>query len=157
MNVTSSGKNGRRKQNFELNLIPFIDVLSTCICFLLVTTVFLNIGSFHVNQAIGSPSAKQDKKDGNVTVSFGSKGDIRFEIKDVPGYKGRNNVVTIHGQGGQVPFDQADRFLSTFHSQAQNVKMALIMPNPMTRYDDIIQMMAHLKKNQLDQIGIAPL
>jgi biopolymer transport protein ExbD len=157
MNVASSGKNGKRKLNFELNLVPFIDVLSTCICFLLVTTVFLNLGSFHVNQAIGSPSAKQEKKTGNVTVSFGSRGDIRFEIKDVPGYGGRNSMITIRGQGGQVSFDQADRFLSSFHSQAKDVKVALIMPNPMTRYDDIIQMMAHLKKNQLDQIGIAPL
>src|ERR1700744_4629555 len=100
--ISAGSKKGRRNTNFELNLVPFIDVLSTCICFLLVTTVFLNLGSFHVNQAIGSPSAKQDKKNGNVTVSFGSKGDIRFEIKDVNGYSGRNSIVTIRGEQGQV-------------------------------------------------------
>lgn len=157
MNVTSAGKGRRRKQNFELNLIPFIDVLSTCICFLLVTTVFMNLGSFHVNQAIGSPSAKEDKKTGTVTVSLGLKGDIRFEIKDVPSYKGHNSIVTIHGDRGLVAFAQTDLFLQSFHAQAKDVKTALILPNPMTRYDDIIQLMSQLKKNSLDQIGIAPL
>jgi len=156
MNVTSSGK-GRRKQNFELNLVPFIDVLSTCICFLLVTTVFMNLGSFHVNQAIGSPSASSEKKIGTVTVSLGSKGDIRFEIKDVPGYSGKNNIVTIHGDRGQVAFAQTDLFLQSFHERAKDVKTAMILPNPMSRYDDIIQLMAQLKKNSLDSIGIAPL
>lgn len=157
MNVASSGKGGRRKQNFELNLVPFIDVLSTCICFLLVTTVFLNLGSFQVNQAIGSPSQQKDEKKGTVTVSLGSKGDVRFEIKDVAGYSGRNSVVTIRGDRGQVSFTETDRFLQSFHAQAKDVKTAMIMPNPYTRYDDIIQLMAQLKKNSLDQIGIAPL
>jgi biopolymer transport protein ExbD len=157
MNVTSSRKGGRRNSNFELNLVPFIDVLSTCICFLLVTTVFLNLGSFHVNQAIGSPSQEKQKKEGTVSVSMGSKGDVRFEIKDVPGYSGRNNIVTIHGQAGQVSFVEIERFLQSFHSQAKDVKTAMILPNPMTRYDDIIQLMASLKKNSLDEIGIAPL
>src|SRR3974390_3252169 len=100
MNIAGSN-NGRRKLNFELNLVPFIDVLSTCICFLLVTTVFLNLGSFNVNQAIGDAKAKEEKKQGTVTVSFGSKGDVRFEIKDVPSYSGKNSVVTIHGDRGE--------------------------------------------------------
>lgn len=156
MHISGPNK-GRRKLNFELNLIPFIDVLSTCICFLLVTTVFLNLGSFHVNQAIGSEKTKDDKKNGTVTVSLGSKGDVRFEIKDVPSFAGSRSVVTITGEGGFVNFTQIDRFLESFHAQAQDVKIAMIMPNPMTRYNDIIELMEQLKKNSLDQIGIAPL
>src|SRR4051812_31615014 len=96
MNAIGSSRGGRRKKNFELNLVPFIDVLSTCICFLLVTTVFMNLGSFHVNQAIGD-AKKDEKKTGSVTVSLGSKGDVRFEIKDVPGYSGKSGIVTIRG------------------------------------------------------------
>ena len=45
MHVSGPSNKGRRKaMNFELNLVPFIDVLSTCICFLLVTAVFINLG-----------------------------------------------------------------------------------------------------------------
>src|SRR4051812_16968740 len=98
--MISAGSNrGRRNMNFELNLVPFIDVLSTCICFLLVTTVFLNLGSFNVNQAIGDAKANE-KKTGSVTISMGSKGMVRFEVKDVKGYAGRNAVVTIQGDHG---------------------------------------------------------
>jgi len=35
MHVTGSRKGRKKSMNFELNLVPFIDVLSTCICFLL--------------------------------------------------------------------------------------------------------------------------
>src|ERR1700754_4589390 len=114
MYTPSSGRGRRRSSNFELNLVPFIDVLSTCICFLLVTTVFLNLGSFHVNQAIGDAKS-QEKKSGSVSISLGSKGDVRFEIKDVPGYKGNKGIVTIRGNGGQVNFGETDRFLQSFH------------------------------------------
>jgi biopolymer transport protein TolR len=154
----SSGNNGRRrKMTFELNLVPFIDVLSTCICFLLVTTVFMNLGSFNVNQAIGDAAKSKDDKKGSITVSLGSKGDVRFEMKNVAAYSGKNSIVTITGDRGQVNFDSTERFMKSFVSQVPNVKTALILPNPMTRYDDIIHMMSQLKKNSLDQIGIAPL
>lgn len=149
-------KKGQRKLNFELNLVPFIDVLSTCICFLLVTTVFLNLGSFHVNQAIGSEKTKDDKKQGTVSVSLGSKGDVRFEIKDVASYS-RHNTVTIPGLGGFVNLDQTEKFLESFHAQAPDVKIAMILPNPTTKYNDIIELMSQFKRNSLDQIGIAPL
>jgi biopolymer transport protein ExbD len=154
---SSSKRSGKRQMSFELNLVPFIDVLSTLICFLLVTTVFLNLGAFNVNQAIGDAKAKDDKKKGSVTLSMGSKGEIRFEVKDVASFKGRQALTTIHGENGQVNFAQASQWLQAFSSQAREVKTAMILPNPMSRYDDIIQLMAMMKKNQLDQIGIAPL
>src|SRR4051812_21646576 len=104
---TGGSRKGRRKGlNFELNLVPFIDVLSTCICFLLVTAVFINLGSFNVNQAVGSEKAKQDKPTGTITVSLGGKGDIRFEVKDVKGLRGSQALTTIPGTSGQVNFQR---------------------------------------------------
>lgn len=149
--------NGRRNMNFELNLVPFIDVLSTCICFLLVTTVFMNLGSFQVSQAIGDAKAKQEKKIGSVTLSMGSKGDVRFELKDVSGYSGSRSVVTIRGDRGQIDYKSIGRWLESFTARAKDVKTVLILPNPTSQYDDIIQLMAQMKRNRLDQIGIAPL
>src|SRR6516164_5266069 len=104
MHVSVKSANGRRKRtNFELNLVPFIDVLSTCICFLLVTAVFINLGSFHVSQAVGSEKSKQDDKSkGTITASLGSKGDIRFEVKDVAGLSGGRSLTNIPGTSGKV-------------------------------------------------------
>jgi biopolymer transport protein ExbD len=158
MHVGGSSKKGRRKGlNFDLNLVPFIDVLSTCICFLLVTAVFINLGAFHTSQAVGSEKTKQDEKKGSVTVSFGGKGDIRFEVKDVNGLPSSQALTTIGGQNGQVDFNRTQDWIAAFASQHADVKIVLLMPNPASKYDDLIQMMAQFKKSSMNEIGIAPL
>ena len=157
MHMPSSNKRGGKKSmNFELNLIPFIDVLSTCICFLLVTAVFINLGSFHVNQAVGSAKTEeQDKPKGTVTASFGGAGDVRFEVRDIPGSK--PSMVTIKGDSGRINFKRTEEWIQAFASQNVEVKTVLLMPNPYSKYDDLIQIMAQFKKSSMDQIGIAPL
>jgi biopolymer transport protein TolR len=155
MNVSgNSGKGRKKKTNFELNLVPFIDVLSTCICFLLVTAVFINLGSIHVSQAVGSDKSKEKPK-GSVTVSLGGKGDIRFEVKDVKGF--RSPLITVNGDNGKVNFLRTEEWIKSFASHYTDVKTVLIMPNPHSKYDDLIQLMAQFKQSSMDQIGIAPL
>ena len=50
-------RHNKKHLDFELNLIPCIDLLSVCICFLLLTAVWLQVGSLSVKQAIGGQSA----------------------------------------------------------------------------------------------------
>lgn len=53
------GKGGRgRKLNAELNLVPFIDLLSVCITFLIATAVWVELSSMPVDQALSDPNAK---------------------------------------------------------------------------------------------------
>jgi biopolymer transport protein TolR len=154
MHMQSRGRKGKRNMNFELNLIPFIDVLSTCICFLLVTAIFINLGSFHVNQAIGSASTQsKDKPEGSVSVSLGDNGAIRFDVKDVKGA----GAMTLEGNGGRIDFSRTDAWIKNFAARYAEVKTVLLMPNPRSKYDDLIQLMAQFKASQMDQIGIAPL
>lgn len=158
MHMSSGSRKGKRNMNFELNLIPFIDVLSTCICFLLVTAVFINLGSFHVNQAVGTAKDQtKSEKTGTVSVSFGDRGDVRFEVKDVKGLSRSQALTTISGTQGTVNFERTAEWIRAFASQHGEVKTVLLMPNPKSKYDDLIQMMAQFKGNSMDQIGIAPL
>jgi biopolymer transport protein ExbD len=158
MHFAGSGGRGRKKNmNFDLNLVPFIDVLSTCICFLLVTAVFINLGSLHVSQAVGSEKLETQQKQGSVMVSMGGQGDVRFEVKDVKGVGGNNALVTIKGAGGKIDFSRTSQWIESFASRFQDVKTVLLMPNPTSKYDDMIQLMAQFKKNSMDQIGVAPL
>lgn len=158
MHFASRGGRGRKKQlNFELNLVPFIDVLSVCICFLLVTAVFINLGSIHVSQAVGSQADKNQKPSGSVVVSMGSGGDIRFEAKEVKGAAGDLSLVTIKGVSGKINYGRAEQWVRAFSSRFTDVKTVMMMPNPTSKYDDLIQLMAMFKKNSMDQIGVAPL
>lgn len=157
MHFAARGKGRKKQLNFELNLVPFIDVLSVCICFLLVTAVFINLGSIPVSQAVGSEADKSQQKTGSVTVSLGSGGDVRFEAKDVKGISGDMSLVTIKGVSGKINYDRAEQWVKAFASRFTSVKTVLMMPNPTSKYDDLIQLMAMFKKNSMDQIGIAPL
>ena len=154
MFVGGKGKGRKKGMNFELNLVPFIDVLSTCICFLLVTAVFINLGSLHVSQAVGSEQAKEKPK-GSVTASLGSGGTVKFEIKDVKGLK--NNSATIGGEQGKINFARTEEWIKSFSSRYNDVKIVMILPNPHSKYDDLIQLRAQFRQSQMDQIGIAPL
>jgi biopolymer transport protein ExbD len=159
MHVAGNKKGRKKNLNFELNLVPFIDVLSTCICFLLVTAVFINLGSFHVSQAVGSEKNQQSEKpQGTVTVSLGGRGDIRFQVKDVKGLGKSDALVTIKGDTqGNVNFKRTEEWIKSFASRFSDVKTVLLMPNPSSKYDDLIQLMAQFKASSMDQIGIAPL
>ena len=156
MHVSGSKKGKKKNLNFELNLIPFIDVLSTCICFLLVTAVFINLGSLHVSQAVGSEKTAA-KPQGSVTVSLGGRGDIRFEIKDVPSLRNSGSLTTITGLNGKINYQRTEEWIKSFSTRFTDVKTVLIMPNPSSKYDELIQLMAQFKASSMDQIGIAPL
>lgn len=58
MGVSVDSGGGRGKgMNFDLNLVPFIDLLSVCITFLLATAVWTQIMTMQVDQAIQDPNA----------------------------------------------------------------------------------------------------
>src|SRR5687767_3766528 len=49
------GRGGKRNLSADLNLVPFIDLMSTLITFLLATAVWVQQSSLEVEQAIGDP------------------------------------------------------------------------------------------------------
>ena len=51
------GKGRGRGMNFELNLVPFIDLLSVNIVFLIATAVWTQIFTMQVDQAISDPNS----------------------------------------------------------------------------------------------------
>ena len=59
MSVSVGGGDGgrRRRLNAELNLVPFIDLLSVCITFLLATAVWIELSAMPVDQALSDPNA----------------------------------------------------------------------------------------------------
>jgi biopolymer transport protein ExbD len=157
MQISSGGHKGRKKGvNFELNLVPFIDVLSVCICFLLVTTVFMSLGSFHVSQAIGDE--KQEKtdssKDRSLMVSFGDRGIVKVALQQ--GQKTLRSL-DFEGNRGRVDFDRLGKWLAQLSQGKEEYKTVLLLPNPVTKYDDLIQVMAQFKQNSFENIGVAPL
>jgi biopolymer transport protein ExbD len=56
--AVETGKGG--KGEAELNLVPFIDLLSACICFLLIAAAWLEVGTLQVKQEFGVDAPDAD-------------------------------------------------------------------------------------------------
>jgi biopolymer transport protein TolR len=52
---------GKRTLDFELNLVPFIDLLSCCISFLLITAVWTQMGKLETTQKLDGGGAAGEK------------------------------------------------------------------------------------------------
>jgi biopolymer transport protein TolR len=62
VSVDTGGKGGKRPLDAELNLVPFIDLLVCCICFLLITAVWTQMARIEVNQK-GRGTMTEKKQD----------------------------------------------------------------------------------------------
>jgi biopolymer transport protein ExbD len=59
---TPSGKGGKKPLDASLNLVPFIDLLSCCISFLLITAVWTQLARMDVAQKGQSSAGATDEK-----------------------------------------------------------------------------------------------
>ena len=147
----------KKHLDFELNLIPFIDLLSTCICFLLLTAVWLNIGSMNVKQAVGGQSVAEAEKKPVLWVFLGDKGDITFDARDSQKIPGNMRKFKLSGLDGKINFEQLEAQITTMKKAEPELRTTLIQPKPQTSYEDIIDLMDHFKKVGMADLGVVPL
>ncbi|MBN2495764.1 MAG: biopolymer transporter ExbD [Deltaproteobacteria bacterium] len=70
---------GKKPLNVDLNLVPFIDLLTCLICFLLMAAVWIQIGKISVTQSgTGAPSEQtpEDRQRLNLVVAITPQGYI---------------------------------------------------------------------------------
>ena len=58
---TPSGKGGKKALDAAVNLVPFIDLLSCCLAFLLITAVWTQLARMDVTQKSKAPSGAVDE------------------------------------------------------------------------------------------------
>lgn len=56
-------KGGKKGLNVDLNLVPFIDLMSVCVTFLLMTAVWNTTGRITVDQSVQKPQKQQEQKE----------------------------------------------------------------------------------------------
>ena len=150
---------GRKKHlDFDLNLVPFIDLLSVCICFLLITAVWLNIGSINVKQAVGGQSVAETEKKPLIWVLLGEKGDLVLDVKaggKLPAKMLKLKVAPT--VDGKFDLPGLATLLADMRTIEPNLRTALIHPKATTTYEDIIDLMDQFKKAGLADLGVVPL
>jgi biopolymer transport protein ExbD len=67
---TPTGKDGKRPLDASINLVPFIDLLSCCISFLLITAVWTQLARMDVSQKGQGAAGAENEKPPEPTVSL---------------------------------------------------------------------------------------
>lgn len=156
MMISNGSNNGRKKMSFDLNLVPFIDVLSTCICFLLITAVFINLGTVNVKQAMGDGQSLSKEKDpASMMIRLSDDGTIGFTLKNVKNDRGHETIVRAANEG--INWSQTDSILLRIRTKHPEIQTALLLPSQHSKYEDLIRFMDQLKKGSIANVGIAPL
>ena len=139
-----------KETNFEVNLLPVISLLAVCISFLLLTAVWLPIGTMDIKQSVGESS------DNGSDPS-------RFEISVKS-----NDLYELSVQKDGKKIDQIKVSDSTednkvIHSVLQKMKekypdiaMVFVSPERSTKYQKVVGLLETLKKLEIKEIGVSP-
>ncbi len=142
----------------ELNLIAFISLLSVLICSLLLTAIWIQIGTINVKQAIGSSSDGPADSQPSVWAKMQKNGDVLFQVEQAPKKLAHKlKTFLVPGENGQINPAAVLGHLEILKEALPEVEMALVKPNSETPYEDIIELMDQLKKIGLMNLGVAPL
>ncbi|MCY4644767.1 MAG: biopolymer transporter ExbD [Bacteriovoracales bacterium] len=148
----------KKELDTELNLISFISLLSVLICALLLTAVWVQIGSMNVKQAVGGQAASgSSKKTPSAWAQLAPDGSVQFILKDIPRKAKALDNRRIKGIEGEIDMDSIEAYIEALKSAVPGLKTILIQPKAETIYDKIIRLMDGFKKGGFVDLGIVPL
>ena len=147
---------GQKKElDAQLNLTPFIDLLSTMVCFLLITAVWIEIGTVEVKQSHGT-AAKQEKKiTYDLDVVFKNAGEVRINLK-----KNSKAVrkITVKGDNFESLLtklnEQIVNNILVYKKTAIQIATATVTPRSSVDYGSLISTLDVLRKNKIVNIGV---
>ncbi len=86
------GGQNKKSLDVELNLLPVFDFLSVCICFLLMTVVWIQVGQMKTSQALGGQSQAETKNPPSVWLTVDEKSNVGISFKHTKGAGGDQMV-----------------------------------------------------------------
>ncbi len=146
----------KKDLNFEINILPILDILSVLICFLLLTAVWVQIGTLDTRQALGDNSANGAANPPSLWIGVATDGTLKISLRDVKGVKPAQDSVVTASRAG-IDWKAFNQKIDSLHSQIPELKTVVISPEAKANYGDVIRMMDQLKQKQLTDIGLSPL
>lgn len=152
----SSSKGSKKGMDFEINLVPAIDLLSVCICFLLLTAVWINLGSLKLEQGVGETNASGGKNMPSLFIEVEASGDLVLSTRDLPaGARGVERAV-LSGLSGQVDREKLKMALQSLRSKNPSLETVIVRPKTKVPYGQVIAVIDGLKAEKVKDVGLAP-
>lgn len=162
--VGTPGSGRRRSLDAEINLVPFIDLLSMCICFLLMTAVWIELGGVSVKQATGTAAPTPPSSSFEMDVRWSEPTALEIGVKS-----GGASTQTLRLQAASDADLQAQlkAWLEQFASRipgegassarlAQAVSAVRLTTKAGVSYGQMVGVMDAFREKGLINIGVTP-
>lgn len=142
-----TGKGGKKALDAELNLVPFIDLLSCCISFLLITAVWTQIAGLQISSSGGPPDPQAKESTIDLRLALGDKG---YQL-------------TVAGANIDIPkvngaFDRKalGEKLKTLKSSLPDQTAITVQPEDSVAYADLVETVDTAMGEHLRNVTVAP-
>jgi len=146
-------KGGKKALDVEFNLVPFIDLLSCCISFLLITAVWTQIAGLQVASS-GGPPDQQQKQENTIDVKL---------LLTEKGYSltmagAQIEIPKVNGKDGAV-YDKKtlDEKLKTLKASLPDQSAITVQPEDAVAYADLVEAVDTCMGEQLRNVTVAPM
>ena len=139
----------KKELDFEINLLPMISVLAICICFLLINSVWVLVGSVDLKQATGSLPTLTDRTPVLVMSLYDKQ--VRLQLKNA-----RNDLLFNIDSGSKTTTSKILKALASIRSK-EAVNAAIVLSEKNTSYQQIVSAIEMLKNNGFSQVGLSTL
>ena len=141
---------GKKQLNADLNLVPFIDLLTCLICFLLMTAVWVQIGSISIRQSgqgLPTPLDEEQRNNINLVLTITPQGFI-LTGNGAP-------IADILKAGNQYDFAKLGQELATFHQANQDKTDIVVISEDTIKYQEVINTMDVCLVNNFPNISVS--
>lgn len=139
---------------FELNLIPFIDMLSACLSFLLLTAVWSYIGSIDTKQAIGAESTNGQNNPPSVVVQIEKDHSLQIDLKDI---KTSQRQFKIQSDKGEIHWKKMENLIGYLKKSHPTLDTSVVIAKPGVTYGLTMKTIDTLRKAEIKNVGISPI
>lgn len=160
-----SGQSYSKKDlNFELNLLPVFDILSVCICFLLMTVVWVEVRSLETKQVIRSQGVAETETKESLWISLDQENNLTLSLQSANKLQNDSlsssatafkKTYSLTAAQGQIDWNKVSLYLKSIAKS--KIEIAQLLPTRKTKYDEIIKLMDLLKQNGFKDIGLSPI
>ena len=149
------GLGSKKGLNADLNLTPFIDLLSTIVCFLLITAVWIEIGSVEIKQSHGTAAAASKKISYDLDLVYSSPNSVKLNLKR-NGRRVRSLKVEAADElAMQTKLEQVIQGkVLNYKNKAIEIATATVTPRCTVNYGVLMGTLDILRKNNFLNIGV---
>jgi len=151
-----NGLGGSKKDlNADLNLTPFIDLLSTCVCFLLITAVWIEIGTVEIKQSQGTDAPPTKKISYDLDLVYSSPTQLNVNLKSSGKRLKTFKVTGVDGLELQANLNTiVQSEILNYKNKVIEIATATITPRSTVNYGQLVHTLDTLRKNSIVNIGI---